>query len=63
MIPSTISSTTCKCHINGTLIHNMLVGSEEIINLMPYLLYKKLGDMDDDLIKTNMVISRVGSYN
>jgi hypothetical protein len=41
----------------------MLVGSEEIINLMPYLLYKKLGDMDDDLIKTNMVISRVGSYN
>ena len=38
----------------------MLVDSGAIVNLMPYLLYKKVGGTDDELIKTNMTISGVG---
>ena len=49
-----------KGHVNGTLIHNMLVDSGAIVNLMPYSLYKKLGGTDEELIKTNMTISGVG---
>jgi hypothetical protein len=49
-----------KGHINGTLVHNMLVDSGAIVNLMPYLLFKKLGGKDKDLVKTNMMISGVG---
>ena len=49
-----------KGHINGTPVHNMLVDSGAIVNLMPYPLYKKLGGTDEELIKTNMTISIVG---
>jgi hypothetical protein len=35
----------------------MLVDSGAIVNLMPYLLYKKLGGIDDELIKTNVGIN------
>ena len=38
----------------------MLVDSGAIVNLMPYPLYKKLGGTDEELIKTNMMISGVG---
>lgn len=38
----------------------MLVDIGAIVNLMSYLLYKKLGGIDDELIKTNMMISGVG---
>jgi hypothetical protein len=38
----------------------MLVDNGAIVNLMPYLLYKKLGGTDEELIKTNMMISGVG---
>ena len=37
----------------------MLVDSGAIVNLMPYSLYKKLGAMDEELIKTNMMVSGV----
>jgi hypothetical protein len=37
-----------KGHINGILVHSMLVDSGTIVNLMPYPLYKKLGGTDDD---------------
>jgi hypothetical protein len=30
-----------------------------IVNLMPYSLYKKLGGMDEELIKMNMMVSGV----
>jgi len=30
-----------------------------IVNLMPYSLYKKLGEKDEELIKTNMMVSGV----
>jgi hypothetical protein len=37
----------------------MLVDNRAIVNLMPYPLYKKLGGTDEELIKTNMMISGV----
>ena len=49
-----------KGHINGTLVHSVLVDSGAIVNLMPYPLYKKLDGTDEELIKTNMMISGVG---
>ena len=47
-------------HINGKPVSRMLVDSGAIVNLMPYSLYKKLGGMDEELIKTNMTVSGVG---
>ena len=38
----------------------MLIDGGAIVNLMPYSLYKKLGGQDEDLIKTNMMVSGVG---
>jgi hypothetical protein len=49
-----------KGHINGTPVHNMLVDSGAIANLMPYSLYKKLGGTDEELIRTNTTINSVG---
>jgi hypothetical protein len=49
-----------KGHINGTLVHNMLVNNGVIVNVMPYPLYKKLGGTDEELVRTNMVIIGVG---
>jgi hypothetical protein len=46
-----------KGHINGTLVHNMLVDNGAIVNVMPYALYKRLGGTDDELVKTNMMIT------
>ena len=47
-------------HINGRPISRMLVDGGAIVNLMPYLLYKKLGGTDEEVIKTNMTVSGVG---
>jgi hypothetical protein len=49
-----------KGHINGTLVHNMLVDNGAIVNVMPYPLYKKLGGSDEELVRTNMTIIGVG---
>ena len=46
-------------HVNGKLISRMLVDGGAIVNLMPYSLYKKLGEKDEELIKTNMMVSGV----
>ena len=43
-------------HINGRPISRMLVDGGAIVNLMPYSLYKKLGRLDEELIKTNMTV-------
>jgi hypothetical protein len=48
-----------KVHINGTLVHNMLVDNGAIVNVMPYALYKKLGGTDEELVRTNMMITGV----
>jgi len=47
-------------HINRKPVSRMLVDSGAIMNLMPYSLYKKLGGLDKELIKTNMTVSGVG---
>ena len=47
-------------HFNGKPVTRMLVDGGAIVNLMPYSLYKKLGGQDEDLIKTNMMVSGVG---
>ena len=36
----------------------MLVDGGAVVNLMPYLVFKKLGLRDEELIKTNMVLNR-----
>ena len=46
-------------HINGKSVTRMLVDDRAILNLMPYSLYKKLGGMDKELIKTNMMVNGV----
>ena len=48
-----------KGHINGKPISRMLVDGGAIVNLIPYSLFKKLGGLDEELIKTNMTISYV----
>ena len=37
-------------HVKGKLISRMLVDGGAIVNLMPYSLYKKLGEKDEELI-------------
>jgi hypothetical protein len=48
-------------HIDGILIAKMLVDEGATVNLMPYSLYRKLGKQDDELVKTNMTLSGVGT--
>jgi hypothetical protein len=48
-------------HIDGIPIAKMLVDGGTTVNLMPYSLYRKLGKQDDELVKTNMTRSGVGT--
>jgi hypothetical protein len=48
-------------HIDGIPIAKMLLDGGATVNLMPYSLYKKLGKQDDELVKTNMMLSGVGT--
>jgi hypothetical protein len=48
-------------HIGGIPIAKMLVDGGATVNLMPYSLYRKLGKQDDELVKTNMTLSGVGT--
>jgi hypothetical protein len=41
----------------------MLVDEGATVNLMPYSLYKKIGKQDDELVKTNVMLSGVGIDN
>ena len=48
-------------HVNGkSIFSRMLMDGGAIVNLMPYSLYEKLGGKDEELIKTNMMVSGVG---
>jgi hypothetical protein len=49
-----------KGHINGKPISQMLVDGGAIVNLMLYSLFKKHGGSDEELIKTNMIVSEIG---
>jgi hypothetical protein len=46
-----------KGHINGSPVARMLVDGGAVVNLMPYLVFKKLGLDENDLMKTNMVLN------
>ena len=46
--------------IDGIPIAKMLVDGGAAVNLMPSL-YRKLGKQDDELVKTNMTLSGVGT--
>jgi hypothetical protein len=48
-------------HTDGIPIAKMLVDGGTTVNLMPYSLYRKLGKQDDELVKTNMTLSDVGT--
>jgi hypothetical protein len=49
-----------KGFINGRPINNMLVDSGASVNLMPYSLYKKLEESDEELIKIKRTIKGLG---
>jgi hypothetical protein len=49
-------------HIDGILIAKKLVYGGVTVNLMHYSLYRKLGKRDDELVKTNMTLSGVGTH-
>jgi hypothetical protein len=49
-----------KGHINGKPISRMLMDGGAIVNLILYSLFKKLGGLDEELIKTNMTVNEVG---
>jgi hypothetical protein len=48
-------------HIDGIPIAKMLVDGGASVNLISYSLYRKLGKQDDELVKTNMTLSDVGT--
>ena len=50
-------------YTNGRPISRILVDGGAIVNLMLYSLYKKFGETDEELIKTNMTVSGVGGGN
>jgi hypothetical protein len=47
--------------IDGTHISRILIDRGVSINLILYSLYRKLGKQDNELIRTNMTLSGVGS--
>jgi len=49
-----------KDFINGRPINKMLVDSTTRVNLMAYLLYKKLGGSDEELIETKRTAKVIG---
>jgi hypothetical protein len=48
-------------HIDGIPIAKTLIDGGAAVNLMPYSLYRKLEKQDDELVKTNMTLSGVGT--
>jgi hypothetical protein len=46
-----------KGYINGQLINKMLVDTGAAVNIMPYLILRRLGWSTGDLIKTNITLS------
>jgi hypothetical protein len=48
-------------YIDGRLISRMLADGGTAVNLMPYSVFKKLGQEDDELMKTNLTLNGMGS--
>jgi hypothetical protein len=47
-------------HIDGKPISRMLIDDGAVINLMSYVVFKKLGREDDELVKTNLILNGMG---
>jgi hypothetical protein len=47
-------------HINRKPISRMLIDGGAAVNLLPYAMFKKLGQEDDELVKTNLTLNSVG---
>jgi predicted aspartyl protease len=47
-------------HINGKPISRMLIDGGAAVNLVPYAMLKKLGQEDDELMKTNLMLNDMG---
>jgi hypothetical protein len=50
-------------HIDGRPISRMLVDGGAAVNLMSYSVFKKLGQQDDELMKTNLTLNGVGQLD
>ena len=50
-------------HLDGRSISHMLVDGGAVVNVMPYSLFRKLGKVDEELVKTNMTLAGVGGEN
>jgi hypothetical protein len=48
-------------HVDGRPISQMLVDGGAAVNLMPYSIFKKLGQEDDELMKTNITLTAWGA--
>jgi hypothetical protein len=49
-----------RSHIDGKSISSMLVNGGDAVNLMSYSIFKNLGREDDELVKLNLMLNRVG---
>jgi hypothetical protein len=47
-------------HIDGKPISRMLIDGGAAINLMPYSTFEKIGQKNDELVKTNLMLNGVG---
>jgi hypothetical protein len=47
-------------HIDGRPISRMLIDGGATVNLMPYGIFKKLGQEDDELVKSNLKLNGMG---
>jgi hypothetical protein len=45
-----------KGHLDGVPVSRMLVDGDACVNIMPCLVFEKLGYMDEELMKTNMTL-------
>jgi hypothetical protein len=55
-----LKSLYIRGHINGKLISKMLIDGDATVNLMSYVMFKKIGREDNELVNTNMTLNGVG---
>jgi hypothetical protein len=55
-----VKSLYIRSHIDGNSISRMLVDGGASVNQMSYIVLKKLGREDDELVKTNLMLNGMG---
>jgi hypothetical protein len=48
-------------HIDGVPISRMLMDGGSAVNMMPYSLFKRLGEKDHEALKINLTLNGVGA--